>query len=380
MSAPTKKTNVPGIFKRGSKFCVTYRDPQGRSRKRSAATMAEARALKASLTADIARGEFRALSTTTIAEYAAEWIETYHGRTSRGFRETTREEYRRDLEREILPYFKRRKLTEIEPRDVKAFAAHLATKRNLRPGTVRNVIAPLRAMLATAFEDGLIRSNPAANVRVVQAAQRESDKKPKAMTETELAAVIDEIPEASRLFFRFLAETGTRIGEAIAVRWSDLDFERGRVKIERRWYRGSYGPPKSSYGIRSIPLSMTLLCDLQDAQKAAASVDEEVLVFTASNGARLDPSNLRRRVLKPASKRAGIPWIGFHTFRHTRATILFQRGLNAKQVQVWLGHHSPAFTLATYVHLLSDDLPAVELFAPEQTERAGIEARILAAA
>jgi hypothetical protein len=48
--------------------------------------------------------------------------------------------------------------------------------------------------------------------------------------------------------------------------------------------------------------------------------------------------------------------------------MLFRRGLNAKQVQVWLGHHSPAFTLATYVHLLSDDLPDVDLLLGGNTE------------
>jgi integrase len=53
-----------------------------------------------------------------------------------------------------------------------------------------------------------------------------------------------------------------------------------------------------------------------------------------------------------------VPWVGFHTFRHTCATRIFRRGLNAKQAQVWLGHHSPAFTLDTCVHLLPDDLPA----------------------
>jgi hypothetical protein len=63
------------------------------------------------------------------------------------------------------------------------------------------------------------------------------------------------------------------------------------------------------------------------------------------------------RVLKPAARTAGVPWAGFHTFRHTCATTLFRRGLNAKTVQLWLGHHLPAFTLAVYVHLLSDDLP-----------------------
>ena len=50
-----------------------------------------------------------------------------------------------------------------------------------------------------------------------------------------------------------------------------------------------------------------------------------------------------------------MPWIGWHTLRHTCGTLLFRHGANAKQVQHWLGHHSPAFTLATYVHLLPDD-------------------------
>ena len=49
--------------------------------------------------------------------------------------------------------------------------------------------------------------------------------------------------------------------------------------------------------------------------------------------------------------------MGLHTLRHSAATILFRRGWNAVQVQKFLGHHSPAFTLAVYVHLLPDDLP-----------------------
>jgi integrase len=53
---------------------------------------------------------------------------------------------------------------------------------------------------------------------------------------------------------------------------------------------------------------------------------------------------------------AGVPWAGLHTLRHTCATMLFRNGWNAVQVQTFLGHHSPAFTLAVYVHLLPDDL------------------------
>jgi integrase len=63
-------------------------------------------------------------------------------------------------------------------------------------------------------------------------------------------------------------------------------------------------------------------------------------------------------VLRPAAEEANAPWAGFHTFRHTCASMLFERGANAKQVQRWLGHHSPSFTLDTYVHLLDEGLPA----------------------
>ena len=75
-------------------------------------------------------------------------------------------------------------------------------------------------------------------------------------------------------------------------------------------------------------------------------------------GQPLNYSNLRNRVLAPTGEEAGVPWITFHTFRHTAASMLFDRGSNAKQVQRWLGHHSAAFTLETYIHLLSDELDA----------------------
>ena len=66
--------------------------------------------------------------------------------------------------------------------------------------------------------------------------------------------------------------------------------------------------------------------------------------------------NVFRRVLKPAREAACLGWVGFHAFRHTCASMLFAEGRNAVQVQRWLGHHSAAFTLATYVHLLDGDL------------------------
>src|SRR4051794_15593694 len=82
------------------------------------------------------------------------------------------------------------------------------------------------------------------------------------------------------------------------------------------------------------------------------------LVFPAVNGQPLRQENVRRRVLAPAAEEAGVPWIGFHSFRHTCASLLFARGKNAKQVQRWLGHHAASFTLDTYTHLMDDGVGA----------------------
>lgn len=119
---------------------------------------------------------------------------------------------------------------------------------------------------------------------------------------------------------------------------------------------------------RTIRLSQPVMQALWRAGGAAAIADE--LVFVSDDGRRIDQSNLMSRVLKPVAATAGVggwvktprgrraeSWVGFHTFRHTCATMLFRRGWNAAQVQRFLGHHSPAFTLSTYVHLLPSDLP-----------------------
>jgi integrase len=89
------------------------------------------------------------------------------------------------------------------------------------------------------------------------------------------------------------------------------------------------------------------------------------LVFAAERGGRIDHSNLMSRVLKPAGRKAGVgDWMGFHTFRQACATSLFLGGWNAVQVQRFLGHADPGFTLRRYVHLLPEDLPEPTFFAP----------------
>jgi integrase len=367
-----KRTATPGIYRRGSRYVVRFRDGGGRQHKRFARTLAEARDLKAALTADVRRGEYRQLSRVTFAEYAPQWIASYKGRTSRGVREATRDDYRDRLERDAIPFFGRMRLAEIEPRDLKAFVAKMA-ERGISQNTIRLGVAPVRALLADAVEEGLVRSNPAAGLRLFSRQERTEEHEPdgdiRAMSEDELTRVLDLLPAEQRLFFAFLAQTGLRIGEAVELRWGDLDLGARVLRVERRFYRGEVGRPKTKFGRRRLRLSEGLVRGLWERRRETGAGDDE-LVFTAGRGGRIGQGNLIRRVLKPAAVEAGLgewvetkrgpkatTWVGFHTFRHTCASILFRQGWNIKQVQHYLGHHKASYTLDTYVHLLEGDLP-----------------------
>jgi len=154
-----------------------------------------------------------------------------------------------------------------------------------------------------------------------------------------------------------LAQAGLRVSEALPLRWGDVDFGRQRLRVRRSLSRGQIGPPKTRHGRRDVPLTEGMARALWNARKArGADARDEALIFPARDGGYLDRAQVFRAV-RSAAKVAGVPWAGLHTLRHTAATILFRRGWNAVQVQRFLGHHSPAFTLATYVHLLPDDLP-----------------------
>ncbi len=368
MSTRLEKTKTPGVYRRGGRYVVTFRDRHGTPRKRSAATLAEARDLKAALTTDVKRGEYREQSRIGFTAYTQEWAASYQGRTSRGIRPETLLDYKADLDRHAAPFFGRLELADIEARDLKAFAAHLAGN-GYAPATVRCILAPLRALFATACEDGLIRHNPAAGLRLAQPSPRRHQSKRKAMSEIELLRFLADCPAEWRLFFEFLAHTGLRISEAIALIWDDIDLDRRLLRVSRRLYRGRFDTPKSDYGIRTIRLAPKMT---ESLRRHRGDRPGDALVFPSETGGYLDPSNTRARVLKPAARKAGLPWIGFHTFRHTCATALFHRN-NIKQVQCWLGHHSAAFTLATYIHLLDEDLPDPDFLDAITTDTASEE-------
>ena len=361
MAARMEKTRHAGIWKRGGRYVFSYR-LNGKQRWESARTLDEARKLKAAQTADLARGEFSELSALMLHEYGREWIDRYQGTGRRGFREETRGEYRALFEKYALSYFDEgTRLTDVTPRTVADFIGWLVRQPNrsggsLADSSVRNALKPLSACLATARREGLIRHNPAADATLPHRPRiEEHDEDRRPLSREQLAAFLAVVHPRRRLLFDFAARTGLRASEVIGLdgRHLQLDGESPSVRVRQRYRRGSIGPIKTKYARRDVPLASDLVDELR-----ALRVAGDAPVFTSSTGGRLDRDNMLARVIKPAAQELDASWVGWHTFRHTCASILFAEGRNAVQVQRWLGHHSPSFTLDTYVHLLEEDLGA----------------------
>jgi integrase len=372
MAAKMEKTTTPGVYKRGGRYVIVYR-VAGAQRYESFGTLEKARRAKSARTTDIDRGEFRPQSRVTFHEYGIEWIDRYQGNGAHRIRESTREEYRRQLEQYAFKFFdKRLRITELTPGKVDAFGEWLLKQTKPAPtkddprrrvpisdATVRRIMAPVQACLRDAARKDVIRSNPASEWKLPRRAVIEDDdEQVKAMTRDELALMLSLVPAEWRIFFEFLAATGLRISEAIALEWRhiELDGSSPHVKVRQALVKGVLGAPKSRHGRRELPIGHGLVIALRKRREATDWPGDRQPVFAASNGKPLNPGNVFRRVLMPAREEACLGWVGFHTFRHTCATILFAEGRNVKQVQKWLGHHSPSFTLDTYVGLLDGDL------------------------
>src|SRR4051794_12125384 len=97
MAAKLVKTSTPGIYRRGSRYAVVYRDGEGRQRKEAARTYEDARRLLSTRRASVSDRSYQAQTRERFAAYAEAWVERYQGTGRHGFTDNTRREYRRDL-------------------------------------------------------------------------------------------------------------------------------------------------------------------------------------------------------------------------------------------------------------------------------------------
>jgi integrase len=370
-----EKTKTPGVYKRvdGEGNIVGYVaviEVAGKQRKRSARTYDAARRIKRESDTDRDRGELQEPTTTGFLAFLDEWVERYRGQGRRGFRENTRDEYRRLIAKYARPYFSSKlKLIDVTTFQLARFVDWLADPdeqgKRLTDATVANIVIPLRAALRTANREGLIRHNPSQGLALPHREEfADEEEKIKVFSREQLAAVLAMAPEPHKLLFEVLATCGLRISEAIALQRLHLQIDGSapEVCVRRAMVKGRIEPPKTKYGRREVRLPAPLVYRLRAHLTALDDQDSTGFVFTNRDGNPIEPGNLRRRGLKPLVEEVDAPWAGFHTFRHTFASLHLSRGTNLLQLSRALGHHSAAFTLSRYTHLLpGDEAPALDL-------------------
>lgn len=370
------KTKTPGVYKRvdGEGNIVGYVaviEVAGKQRKRSARTYDAARRIKRESDTDRDRGELQEPTTIAFLPFLDEWVERYRGQGRRGFRENTRDEYRRLIGYYAHPYFSSKlKLVDVSTYQLARFVDWLADEdeqgKRLSDSTIANIVIPLRAALTTANNEGVIRHNPSQGLTLPhrEDLEDEDEQEIKVFSREQLAAVLAMAPEQYRLLFEVLAATGLRISEAVALQrlHFQLDGSTPEVCVRRGIVRGRVEPPKTKHGRREVALPASLVYRLRAHLAAMEDQDSTALVFTNRAGNLLESGNLRRRHLKPIMEEVNAPWAGFHTFRHTFASLHLSQGTNLLQLSRALGHHSAAFTLSRYTHLLpGDEAPPLDL-------------------
>ncbi len=374
MAAKLERTSTPGIFRRHAGDCsrkgrcdcayvVVWRH-RGRQHTATFRTLSEAREAKGNRDA----GDRRPVARIGFEDYFESWIKSYAGRTAGGFSPRSRSLYRRSIEGHALPRWRTWKLADVEPPDVRELLTALRDD-GLSTSGIKGIRSALSALFGTAVEDGLLRANPVRGVRIPGATDPgdlERSDHAKALTRAELTLLLAALPDGWRLLFEFLAHTGLRISEAIGLTWRHLDLgTHPHVLVREQVYEGERQRLKSKCSRREIPLSAGMAERLRALRRDSYG-SESAPVFKSAAGTELSRPNVATRVLKPAAESVGlvvegkdgepVAWPSFHTFRHTCASLLFDAGKNVKQVQEWLGHADPAFTLRTYVHLLDSGL------------------------
>jgi len=295
-------------------------------------------------------------------------------------RPTTFLSYLGHIENHLSPHLGRTPLQQLSPAHINALYAKLLTESRtgralpenkkeseelppLAPATVRRIHATLHRALRDAVRWNLIGRNPtdaADPPRAVgcQGAQVNT------WSPAELKKFLSS-EKASPLYplWVLLITTGMRRGEAMGLRWQDVDLEAQRIAVRQTrvqlGYEAVVSTPKTQKGRRLVALdagTATVLAELRarregESEARGTRVKPEDTVFTDAVGNPLHPERATRR-FRTAAGKAGVPIIRLHDLRHTHATLALQAGIHPKVVSERLGHANIGITLDTYSHCL----------------------------
>lgn len=297
---------------------------------------------------DLRRGVLVAPKPTTVRELGDTWLAgagqgAVRNRSGDRYKPSTLRGYEQALREYVYPWLGGAKLQELRAADVQRLADDLVG-RGLNPSTVRNALMPLRAICRRGLRQGDLSTNPTIGVELPAVRGRRS----RIVTPPEAESLIRAVPPEDQLLWAVAFYTGLRRGELQALRWRDIDINRGVVNVERSWdQKSGLIAPKSSAGRRRAPIA-SVLRDYLLADTQATAADQ--LVFGRKNGRPFNPTTVAQRARR-AWKEAKLEPVTLHECRHTFATLMIAAGVNAKALQTFMGHASITITLDRYGHL-----------------------------
>ena len=259
-------------------------------------------------------------------------------------KDSTATYYQKMLKAHVTPAFGNRDISNISRYDVETFLADRA--KLFCRNTLRGMRVSLGRVLSWAVDCQWLEKNPCAGVKLPHAPSKVVRT---ILTPEQVIAIANKLEEPYATLVLFLAVTGLRIGEAIAVKWSD--FEGDTLHIRRRIYEGKVGTTKTKSSERGLPIPALLL-------ERMRKLGEGEWIFKAQNGAPLNPCNAAHRYIRPATRALGIKLGGWHDFRHTLSTRLLSNRYPTKVVSELLGHSDVQTTLKTYHHVETENFRA----------------------
>ena len=317
---------------------------------------------------DVRLGVTPAPERLTVADHLRGWLETVRPT----IRATTFVSYEGHVRLHIVPILGRIPLGKLTPADVRRLLAH-RLEAGASPRSAQYTYTVLSRALRQAERDGDIRRNVAALVSPPRVERHEISP-----LDPNQARTLLDAAQGDRLHALYAVATalGLRQGEALALRWREIDLDAGILRVTATLQRvpvmlrgpddGGRGtryrlePPKTTRSRRTLPLPGMVTSALRDhrvrqlEERLAAGgawQDGWDLVFTTTIGTPLDARNVSRAFTN-LLQRAGLPRIRFHDLRHSAATLMLAQGVDARTIMETLGHSQIGITMNTYAHVL----------------------------
>lgn len=225
---------------------------------------------------------------------------------------------------------------------------------DVAPRTKRDFFDTLRTAIRQAVIWGFLGSDPLEGLRRPKVPRKEAT----VLTPKELYQLLEAAKGYRHyLIVRMLAVTGIRLGEVLGLKWVDVDFERNTLKIQRAANcrkRTLNVEPKNFSSRRTIILDNDTIAELlkhKNRQVEQCIVNPDNLIFPAPDGRPAKESAVRKTVNR-ALRKAGLPHLKVHGFRHTAGSIKLDAGEGLSNVSAFLGHSSTATTAAIYAHAI----------------------------